>query len=145
MEGMFRALQELQVQYLGRVIFEKRGALKFYVLNLHVIIVRTQEGCSVVAHERLTELRVTGEWLLAKPRSFPNLPAFLDLDDTLMWSAKIHVFNPKVVRLLLIIDENFQKAKLIDISEGGICKNFELEWGAYLTPRGSRDINHQIS
>ena len=61
MEGMFRALQELQVQYLGRVIFEKRGALKFYVLNLHVIIVtlRTQEGCSVVAHERLTEPRVT--------------------------------------------------------------------------------------
>ena len=39
MEGMSRALQELQVQYLGRVIFEKRDVLKFHDLNLHVIIV----------------------------------------------------------------------------------------------------------
>ena len=35
-----------------------------------------QEGCGVVAHERLTEPRVTMEWLLAKPRSFSNLPVF---------------------------------------------------------------------
>ena len=33
----------------------------------------------VVAHERLTGPRVTMEWLLAKPRSFSNLTAFLDL------------------------------------------------------------------
>lgn len=38
MEGMSRALQELPVQYLGRVIFEKRGALKFHVFILHVFI-----------------------------------------------------------------------------------------------------------
>ena len=37
-----------------------------------------QEGCDVVAHERLTEPRVTMEWLLAKPQSFSNLSAFLD-------------------------------------------------------------------
>ena len=39
-----------------------------------------QALCGLVAHERLTEPRVTIEWLLAKPRSFPNLPAFLDLN-----------------------------------------------------------------
>ena len=33
----------------------------------------------MVAHERLTEPRVTMELLLAKPRSFSTLPAFLDL------------------------------------------------------------------
>ena len=33
----------------------------------------------MVAHERLTEQSATMEWLLAKPRSFSNLPAFLDL------------------------------------------------------------------
>ena len=35
-----------------------------------------QEGCGVVAHERLTEPRVKIKWLLAKPRSFSSLPAF---------------------------------------------------------------------
>ena len=39
-----------------------------------------QEGCGVVAHERLTEPRITMEWLLAKLRSFSNLSAFLDLN-----------------------------------------------------------------
>ena len=32
--------------------------------------------CDVVAHERLTEPRVTIGWLLAKPRSFSNRPLF---------------------------------------------------------------------
>ena len=31
-----------------------------------------------MAYERLTEPRITMEQLLAKPRSFSNLPAFLD-------------------------------------------------------------------
>ena len=35
-----------------------------------------QEGCGVVAHEGLIEPRVTIEWLLAKPKSFLDLPAF---------------------------------------------------------------------
>ena len=39
-----------------------------------------QWECGVVARERLSELRVTMEWLLAKPRSISNLPAFLDLN-----------------------------------------------------------------
>ena len=39
---------------------------------------------SVVAHERLLEPRVTMEWLLAKPRSFSNLPTFLDLNGAIM-------------------------------------------------------------
>ena len=34
----------------------------------------------MVAPERLTEPRVTIERFLAKPRSFSNLPAFLDLN-----------------------------------------------------------------
>ena len=33
-----------------------------------------------MALERLTEPRVTMEGLIAKPRSFSNLPAFLDLN-----------------------------------------------------------------
>ena len=33
-----------------------------------------QEECGVVAHERLTEPRVTMEWLLAKRNSLSNLP-----------------------------------------------------------------------
>ena len=35
-----------------------------------------QERCGVVAHEWLTEPRVTMKWLLVKPRSVSNLPAF---------------------------------------------------------------------
>ena len=36
-----------------------------------------------MAHDRLTEQRVTIEWLLTKPRSFSNLLAFLDLNGRL--------------------------------------------------------------
>ena len=36
-----------------------------------------QEKCGEVAHERLTEPRVTIMWLLAKPSIFSDLPAFL--------------------------------------------------------------------
>ena len=61
---------------------------KIWVLDLHFRELwswyrydsEKQEGCGVVAHERLTEPRVTMEWLLAKPRSFWNLPAFSDLN-----------------------------------------------------------------
>ena len=35
-----------------------------------------QEGCCVVAHERLTESRGTIEWHLAISRSFSNLSVF---------------------------------------------------------------------
>ena len=38
---------------------------------------KKQEGYSVMVHERLSESRVTMEWLLAKRNSPPNLPAFL--------------------------------------------------------------------
>ena len=36
-----------------------------------------QEGCGVVAHERLTEPRVAIEWVLATRNSLSDLPAFL--------------------------------------------------------------------
>ena len=39
-----------------------------------------QEGCAGVAHSRLTEPLVAIDGLLAKTRSFSNLPAFLDLN-----------------------------------------------------------------
>ena len=50
-----------------------------------------QEECDLMAHERLTVPRVKMEWLLAKPRSFSNLPAFVDLDGTIFdfWNYKI--------------------------------------------------------
>ena len=35
-----------------------------------------KEGCGLVAHERLTEPRVTMDWLLPKPNSLSDLPAF---------------------------------------------------------------------
>ena len=43
-------------------------------------ILKEQEGCDVVAHERVTEPHVIMKWLLAKPRSFLNLPAFKNLN-----------------------------------------------------------------
>ena len=36
----------------------------------------TYEECGVVVHEIITEPRVTMKWLLAKLKSFSNLPAF---------------------------------------------------------------------
>ena len=48
----------------------------------------------MVSHERLAEPLVTMKWLLAKPRSFSNLPAFLDLYDT--W--KMSIENRKMKR-----------------------------------------------
>ena len=44
---------------------------KFYREDLE-----KQGGCGVVAHERLTEPRVTIEWLLAKQNSLADLPTF---------------------------------------------------------------------
>ena len=52
-----------------------------------------REGCDVVAHERLTEPCVTMESLLAKLRSFSNLPAFLDLHDTITRMNNIPEFS----------------------------------------------------
>ena len=46
-----------------------------------VKISKSRKGI-VVAHEKLTESRVKMGSLLAKPRSFLNLPAFLDLNGT---------------------------------------------------------------
>ena len=45
----------------------------------------------MVTHERLTEPRVIMKWLLAKPRSFSNLPAFHDLNCVQIFTFK--VFN----------------------------------------------------
>ena len=36
-----------------------------------------KEGCGLMAHERLTEQRVTMEWLVPKRNSLSDLPAFL--------------------------------------------------------------------
>ena len=41
----------------------------------------------MVAHERLTELFFTFEWLIAKPRSFSKFPAFLDMNHS--WICRI--------------------------------------------------------
>ena len=49
---------------------------KFLKKLLYRQYLEDQEGCGVVAHGRLTEPRVTMEWLLAKPRSYSNLSAF---------------------------------------------------------------------
>ena len=40
-------------------------------------VLEKQGVVSVVAHERLTDPRVTIEWLLAKPSSLSDLPTFL--------------------------------------------------------------------
>ena len=47
----------------------------WFKMNIYTVkIKKGRKG--VVAHERLTEPRVTMECLLAKPRSFSNLPTF---------------------------------------------------------------------
>ena len=51
----------------------------FYRLDLE-----KWEMCGVLAYERLTESRVTMKWLLAKPRSFSNLPVFLNLNGSII-------------------------------------------------------------
>ena len=43
-------------------------------------LLEKQEEFGMMAHERLTEPRLTMECLLAKPRSFSNLPSLLDLN-----------------------------------------------------------------
>ena len=50
------------------------------MFNIVPLRFRKAGGSGVVAHERLTEPRVTMEWLLAKLGSFSNLPAFLYLN-----------------------------------------------------------------
>ena len=52
----------------------------FYLSFIYHCDSEKQEGRGVVAHAKLTEPRFTLEWLLAKPRSFSKLPAFLDLN-----------------------------------------------------------------
>ena len=46
----------------------------------------------MVAHERLTGSRVTMRWLLAKPRSYSKLPAFLHLYGNIFYDQKLLLF-----------------------------------------------------
>ena len=64
----------------------------------------------MVAHETLTEPRVTMEWLLAKPRSFSNLPVFLDLNGR--FSVQFHFFRRKEINT----DKSDDDFKQIEIS-----------------------------
>ena len=64
---MISKIENVDEIYLYRVDLEKR------------------ERCGV--HERLTEPRVTMESLLAKPRSFSYIPAFLDFHGSKCWFA----------------------------------------------------------
>ena len=52
----------------------------------------------MVAHERLIAQRVTMERLLAKPSSFSNLPAFLDLNGRLCYP---YIFDQIKIRNVL--------------------------------------------
>ena len=63
----------------------------------------------MVAHERPTEPGVTMERLLAKPRSFANLPAFLDLNGTSYFrhgKTKIIILYDKL--MVIKINKNFK-------------------------------------
>ena len=52
-------------------IFEnKYFSIEFPPKNMYRENLEKREGCSVVAHERLSEPRLTIEWLLEKLRSF---------------------------------------------------------------------------
>ena len=61
--------------------YPKFSNFSIYLILLQntIKISKSGKGSDVVAHERLTEPGVTMDWLLAKPRSFSNLPAFLDI------------------------------------------------------------------
>ena len=63
----------------------------------------------MVAHERLTEPRITMEGLLAKPRSFSNFPAFLDLDGRIKQNIRErrNWFNRCMQNCSTLVFENF--------------------------------------
>ena len=63
------------------------------ILNFRDLNPRDFAKNGVVAQERHTEPRLTIERLLAKPRSFSNLPAFLDLYGTITYSLiRVRIF-----------------------------------------------------
>ena len=66
--------------------FSDFGTKNWFEIWKNFIITDKESGkdCGKVTHERLTEPRVTMEWLLAEPRSFSNLPVFLNLNG--MWN-----------------------------------------------------------
>ena len=68
-----KILKRYQKKYFSIIIL-------YNVYNTYRLDLENQKGCGVVAHERLTEPRASMKWLLGKPRSFSNLPAFLDLN-----------------------------------------------------------------
>ena len=57
----------------------------------------------MVARERLTEPRVTMKWLVAKPRSFTNFPAFLDLNGTVSNLTRRAVFSMNILNYLALV------------------------------------------
>ena len=57
-----------------------------------------QEGCDVVAHERLTEQRVAIKWLLAKRKSISDLSAFLSF----LWHLPTEIDNRRVKKLVTL-------------------------------------------
>ena len=60
----------------------------------------------MVAPERLTEPRVTMELLLAIPRSFSNLPTFLDLDGRYIFNINSKLRAQKnIFGLYLFVDK----------------------------------------
>ena len=80
--------------------------LQFHNLSLlYRYDFKKQEECGVVAHERLAKLRVTMKLLLAKPRSFLNLPAFLDLNGSRSELLYFQDFSEKWLVLIVFLNQ----------------------------------------
>ena len=64
----------------------------------------------MVVRERLTEPRVTIEGLLAKPRSFSNLPAFLDVNGRIVENSGKWLFcnsrTPRIFKVAYRLQNN---------------------------------------
>ena len=63
-----------RIRKCGSITSSQTNTVKF------ILPLRFRKAGRVWSHERLTEPHVTMDWLFGKPRSFSNLPAFLDLN-----------------------------------------------------------------
>ena len=89
------------------------------------------EGCGVVAHGRLTELRATTESLLSKSWSFANLPTFIYLYCILIYFNDLHSLSSQKMKVIIWNRYNFQIFVMSYIGcrrSKRLCQNIQLNF-----------------
>ena len=80
MNEIFRKIRLFDLEQIQE--YDRKKSIKWVgvkIFNIYRWDSEKQEKRGVVAHERLTEPRVTMEWLCANRNSLSDLPAFLGL------------------------------------------------------------------